>query len=188
MPSEAGDASQDQFQAQHEQSRDPMEAARGTAIQGFPTLIRLCQLGGRIVRTMNPLEIRSLTRDLGKEIAARSIRSKVALLDREIGSWTERLINPVPMPEEIHQQWPMTGMMRTICLILHATCIINLCRPMISTISEDSSEQRKNASYRRCIDAARSCINASDGLAEFVPPSHYLAFCSHFLMLSGIIL
>lgn len=188
MPSEAGDASHDQFHSHHEQPHDTMEPARATAMLGFPTLTRLCQLGGKIVRTMNPLEIRSLTRDIGKEAAARTIRSKVAVLDREIASWTDRLANALQMPEETAQQWPMTAMMRTVCLILHATCIINLCRPMISTISEDSSEQRKDASYRRCVEAARSCIYASDGLAEFVPPSHYLAFCSHFLMLSGIIL
>lgn len=39
-----------------------------------------------------------------------------------------------------------------------------------------------------CISAARSCINAAELVRELVPPSHHLAFCVHYLTLSGITL
>lgn len=39
-----------------------------------------------------------------------------------------------------------------------------------------------------CISAARSCINAAELVRELVPPSHHLAFCVHYLTLSGLTL
>jgi hypothetical protein len=39
-----------------------------------------------------------------------------------------------------------------------------------------------------CISAAKSCINAAELVRELVPPSHHLAFCVHYLTLSGLVL
>jgi hypothetical protein len=40
----------------------------------------------------------------------------------------------------------------------------------------------------QCISAARSCISAAEPVIDLVPPSHYLAFCVHYLTLSGVVL
>lgn len=40
----------------------------------------------------------------------------------------------------------------------------------------------------QCTSAARSCINAAELIRDLVPPSHYLAFCVHYLTLSGVVL
>lgn len=40
----------------------------------------------------------------------------------------------------------------------------------------------------QCVSAARSCINAAELVRDLVPPSHYLAFCVHYLTLSGVML
>ena len=40
----------------------------------------------------------------------------------------------------------------------------------------------------QCMSAARSCINAADLVRDHVPPSHYLAFCVHYITLSGVVL
>lgn len=39
-----------------------------------------------------------------------------------------------------------------------------------------------------CVSAAKSCINAAELVRELVPPSHHLAFCVHYLTLSGLVL
>lgn len=39
-----------------------------------------------------------------------------------------------------------------------------------------------------CLSAAKSCINAAELVRELVPPSHHLAFCVHYLTLSGLVL
>lgn len=40
----------------------------------------------------------------------------------------------------------------------------------------------------QCTDAARNCIDAANLVRDFVPPSHYLAFCVHYITLSGVVL
>ncbi len=50
---------------------------------------------------------------------------------------------------------------------------------MTSAISE-------HPSHIKCVNAARSCIHVAELIQERVPPSHHLAFCTHYLAMSGV--
>lgn len=56
------------------------------------------------------------------------------------------------------------------------------------SVSQNRFGLSTNNGVSHCVDAAKSCINAAELVRELVPPSHHLAFCVYYLILSGLIL
>jgi hypothetical protein len=78
--------------------------------------------------------------------------------------------------------------MRVVVFVAHAGSMLNLFRLLSGTASQAALGAQASDSITTCIDAARICINSAELIREVVAPSHLLAFCVHFLTLSGIVL
>jgi hypothetical protein len=61
-------------------------------------------------------------------------------------------------------------------------------RLLISDLIDAANPDPEDPSYKKCASAALSCIEVAELIKECVLPSHYLAFCSHYLAISGIFL
>jgi len=75
-----------------------------------------------------------------------------------------------------------------VVFMAHAGSMLNLFRLLSGTASLAALGAQANESISHCITAARSCIDSAELVREVVPPSHLLAFCVHYLTLSGIVL
>jgi hypothetical protein len=58
----------------------------------------------------------------------------------------------------------------------------------MGNVSQSMSDLNTVDPISHCVSAAKSCINAAELVRELVPPSHHLAFCVHYLTLSGLVL
>lgn len=61
-------------------------------------------------------------------------------------------------------------------------------RPFIDAGIDFSNDTISHHSGMLCTQAASSCIQTGQLIHSHVPPSHYLAFCTHELAISGILL
>ena len=191
-------------------SKDPHEVnsslspSKQSLLTGFITFSRLCQISKKIVRSMSPLEMKRIQARFGAEKARLKICKRVQRLDGELAKWLRSLPDSVafsavdPTSESPHLT------MCTISYILHAGSVINLYRqaiiscpiqflanvpsPLIRNAPDGTGMSLDQSSHLRCLDAARSCIKVAELIQERIPPSHHLAYCSHYLTLSGIIL
>ncbi|RDW74926.1 hypothetical protein BP6252_06068 [Coleophoma cylindrospora] len=156
-------------------------------MSGFIAFSRLCQISAKIVRAMNPLKSRRKRRKNTTEKA--NAQKLVDSFDLELVGWLQSI--PDSIKFSANSMDAESGPDLTWCVILyivHAGCLINLHRPLIPDMSTDASLAASHNSYAQCTQAARSCIRAAELIQERVPPSHHLAFCTHYLALSGVFL
>ncbi|KAF9883412.1 hypothetical protein FE257_003495 [Aspergillus nanangensis] len=74
--------------------------------------------------------------------------------------------------------------MSILIFTIHAGSLLNLYR----TFSNEKGLFTQLPILKKCISAARGCVNAAELVRDFVPPSHYLAFSVHCLTISGLAL
>lgn len=75
--------------------------------------------------------------------------------------------------------------LRNVCYIM---LIQKRARPFIDAGIDFSNVTISRDSSKLCTQAASSCIQTGQLIHSHVPPSHYLAFCTHELAISGILL
>lgn len=155
---------------------------------GFSALVHLSRLSGTIFREVSPLRMRYLIRTLGRKTAAQRLRETIDSLDQQLDAWTEFFPHISHETANMREQSFSDIALQMICRLLHAGCIINLWRPLLSGSMGKTTTPRGTTAYHKCLNAARECIRSSEGISEIIPSSHFLAFCAHYLMLSGIIL
>ncbi|KAH7324529.1 fungal-specific transcription factor domain-containing protein [Stachybotrys elegans] len=155
-------------------------SASNLPLSGFLAFARLCRISGRIQRLHSPSRLSSLT-DPKK---AALMEQNVAAIDTSLSEWLDSLPDEIRFsPNHVDR-----GPNLTLCVIMfiaHSGLLLNLYR----TISADPNIISADKDpISQCIGAARSCINASELVREVVPPSHHLAFCIHYLTISGLVL
>jgi len=155
---------------------------------GFAALVHLSRLSGTIFREVSPLRMRSMIKTLGRKAAAKRLRETIGSLDLQLEAWIEFFPHIPSEAVSIREQLSGDIALGMICRLLHAGCIINLWRPLLSGSLGKTTTLRGTTAYHKCLNAARGCIRSSEGISDTIPASHFLAFCAHYLMLSGIIL
>ncbi|KAH8668463.1 fungal-specific transcription factor domain-containing protein [Xylariales sp. PMI_506] len=154
-----------------------------TPMTGFLAFARLCRIGGKIQELYSPSRIRE-TAVRGK--TRRFLRS-VAALDKALNEWLVGLPDAIRFSANALDRGPNLTMC-VIMFIVHAGSLLNLYRSLMGSVGSALASINAIDPISHCISAARSCINAAELIRELVPPSHHLAFCVHYLTLSGLVL
>ncbi|CAI6014040.1 unnamed protein product [Clonostachys chloroleuca] len=150
---------------------------------GFVAFIQLCHIGGKIQKLHSPSRIREL-QDAKK---ARKFLRSVVSLQRALDRWLAGLPDDVRFSANATERGPNLTMC-VIMFIVHAGSLLNLYRSLSGSAAQATLGSHGDEAMSHCVSAARSCINAAELVRELVPPSHHLAFCVHYLTLSGLIL
>ncbi|KAJ3535848.1 hypothetical protein NM208_g2689 [Fusarium decemcellulare] len=149
----------------------------------FVAFAQLCRIGGRIQRLYSPSRIMRLRDPKNAKRFLHSVESLQKLLDK----WLADLPDDIRFSANV----PNHGPNLTMCVIIfiaHAGFLLNLYQLFSSNVSHAVLVSWGQEATSQCISAAQSCINAAELVHQVVPPSHLLAFCVHYLTLSGIVL
>ncbi|PYH91570.1 hypothetical protein BO71DRAFT_385349 [Aspergillus ellipticus CBS 707.79] len=143
---------------------------------GFLAFTRLCKIAAQIHRLHSSKPIDQHVRRM----------DDISALGAELETWLRELPNYLRSSANHSKAGPNMAMC-AIIFILHSGSVINLYRPLIAYHRETRTQVVATATTA-CISAARRCIQAAEQIRERVPPSHHLAFCMHYLTISGILL
>ncbi|KAI9148822.1 transcriptional regulatory protein [Paramyrothecium foliicola] len=154
--------------------------ASALPLSGFLAFARLCRISGKIQRLHSPSRIADSTKP---EKVAQLTRA-VAAVDKSLNDWLNDLPDEIRFSANHLDRGPNLTMC-VIMFIVHAGSLLNLYRAICA---ESNGMLIDMNPLPQCISAARSCINAAELVREVVPPSHHLAFCVHYLTLSGLML
>ncbi|KAF5007384.1 hypothetical protein FDECE_6270 [Fusarium decemcellulare] len=149
----------------------------------FVAFAQLCRIGGRIQRLYSPSGIMRLRDPKNAKRFLHSVESLQKLLDK----WLADLPDDIRFSANV----PNHGPNLTMCVIMfiaHAGFLLNLYQLFSSNVSHAVLVSWGQEATSQCISAAQSCINAAELVHQVVPPSHLLAFCVHYLTLSGLVL
>ncbi|KAH6647177.1 fungal-specific transcription factor domain-containing protein [Truncatella angustata] len=161
----------------------PQNPQASTLMTGFLAFARLCRIGGKIQQLYSPLRIRELS-DPTK--AKRYLRT-IGALDKKLNEWLASLPDDIRFSANDMDRGPNLTMC-VIMFIVHAGSLLNLYRSLMGNVNQSLPGLSTVDAVSHCISAAKSCINAAELVRELVPPSHHLAFCVHYLTLSGLVL
>jgi hypothetical protein len=169
-------------------SAHPRQPATPSPMAGFLALCSLSRIAGRIQRLHAPSRIRQLSRPQPQKHRDRFFRS-VSSLQASLERWLERLPADIRTSEggAAERRGPNLTM-RVVMFMAHAGSMLNLFRLLSGTASQATLGAQASEPISHCINAARSCIDSAELVREVVPPTHLLAFCVHYLTLSGIVL
>ncbi|KAH7145685.1 fungal-specific transcription factor domain-containing protein, partial [Dactylonectria estremocensis] len=149
-------------------------------LSGFLAFAQLCHISGKVQSLHSPSRLASL----GTPEGASRHMIYVAKLDKSLNEWLTSLPDQIRFSANTLERGPNLTMC-VILFIVHAGSLLNLYRTLARNVDPSMMDIDP---LPQCISAARSCINAAELVRELVPPSHHLAFCVHYLTLSGLTL
>ncbi|KAF2020211.1 hypothetical protein BU24DRAFT_477361 [Aaosphaeria arxii CBS 175.79] len=102
-------------------------------------------------------------------------------------------VHSIQAPSEVRDLGPRARRGRIMKLALDQERDLEDYAKELSDNLNDAFASRKNPFSQRqtitnCVTAARNCINSAILVRDFVPPSHLLALCVHYLIISGLVL
>ncbi|KAL2865543.1 transcription factor domain-containing protein [Aspergillus lucknowensis] len=171
----------------------PQDASSLTSspMRGFLAFARLCRIAAREHQFYSSHQIKERVNPPNNW--AKLLPTLDAFI-RELDDWLQHLPKEVCFSANPTQSGPNLAMC-VIVFILHSATIMNIYRPLAAHYPPPTQSPGTPASSAsladpssECINAARSCIQATELICERVPPSHHLAFCVQYLTISGILL
>ncbi|CAG9952688.1 unnamed protein product [Clonostachys rosea f. rosea IK726] len=148
-------------------------------LSGFLAFAQLCQISGKVHSLQSPTRIASLNTPRGQK----RMMALGKKLEKMLDVWLNGLPDEIRFSANNLDHSPDL----TMCIILfvvHAGSLLDLYRTFTNRKHSFSQSQ----TLKNCLSAARSCINATELVRDFVPPSHYMAFSVHYLTISGLAL
>ncbi|KAF4453502.1 Zn(II)2Cys6 transcription factor [Fusarium albosuccineum] len=182
IPQSLSDEALEAYQQDGHPPQTPQEET-SSPMMPFVAFAQLCRIGGRIQRLCSPSRIMRLRDPKNAKRFLHSVESLQKLLDK----WLADLPDDIRFSANV----PNHGPNLTMCVIMfiaHAGFLLNLYQLFSSNSSHAVLVLWGQEATSQCISAAQSCINAAELVHQVVPPSHLLAFCVHYLTLSGIVL
>ncbi|CVK95812.1 uncharacterized protein FMAN_13738 [Fusarium mangiferae] len=156
-----------------------------SALSGFLDLIGLCKVSGEVQSIQSPSEIS----ELGSKVGQKRVMDLALGQERSLDIWLKDLPEHLQSSESYFISIMSAGSKSELSvqsLIIHDGTLVALYHSRTFARRKHSFSQRQTV--ENCVTAARSCINNSRHIRDFVPPSHYLALCVHYLTISGLVL
>ncbi|EWY83518.1 hypothetical protein FOYG_13326 [Fusarium oxysporum NRRL 32931] len=150
-----------------------------SAVSGFLDLIGLCKVSGEVQSIQSPTEIR----DLGTKVGQKRVMDLALGQEKSLDIWLKDLPEHLQSSESIMSAGSKSEL-SVQSLIIHDGTLVAL----YQTFARRKHSFSQRQTVENCVTAARSCINNSRHMRDFVPPSHYLALCVNYLTISGLVL
>ncbi|ENH67190.1 Putative transcriptional regulatory protein C3C7.04 [Fusarium oxysporum f. sp. cubense race 1] len=150
-----------------------------SALSGFLDLIGLCKVSGEVQSIQSPTEIR----DLGTKVGQKRVMDLALGQEKSLDIWLKDLPEHLQSSESIMSAGSKSEL-SVQSLIIHDGTLVAL----YQTFARRKHSFSQRQTVENCVTAARSCINNSRHMRDFVPPSHYLALCVNYLTISGLVL
>ncbi|KAJ4472260.1 putative fungal-specific transcription factor [Lentinula aciculospora] len=159
-------------------SGSPMVKNNTSLMTGIIALIKLYQIGGRVLRDVYAIE--NCKDNLEPERKA-ELQRTVELLDNELTQWCDDL--PLVFKSE-----PTTNEQVSMGAVLcsHYYSVLTTLHRNMLPVKRDQPVAAKSTA--KAVSSARSCIRLAPSMKNVVPPSHHLAFFIQHLFSSAVIL
>ncbi|KAF9485389.1 hypothetical protein BDN70DRAFT_871438 [Pholiota conissans] len=155
----------------------PMSQRQPSLMSGTVALIKLYEIGGRVLRQVYALE--NCKDHLEPERKA-DLQRTVESLDTELTKWCDDLPTVFKSQSETEEQVSMGAV-----LCSHYYSILTTLHRNLLPVKRDQPVTPK--STVKAVSSARSCIRLAPSMKHVVPPSHHLAFFIQHLFSSAVI-
>lgn len=155
----------------------PMTQRQPSLMTGTIALIKLYEIGGRVLRQVYALE--NCKDHLEPERKA-DIQRLVESLDNELTKWCDDLPTVFKSQSETEEQVSMGAV-----LCSHYYSVLTTLHRNLLPVKHDQPVTAK--STIKAVSSARSCIRLAPSMKHVVPPSHHLAFFIQHLFSSAVI-
>jgi len=155
----------------------PMTQSQPSLMMGSIALIKLYEIGGRVLRQVYALE--NCKDHLEPERKA-ELQRTVESLDTELTKWCDELPVVFKSPSETGEQVSMGAV-----LCSHYYSVLTTLHRNLLPVKSDQPVTAK--STVKAVSSARSCIRLAPSMKHVVPPSHHLAFFIQHLFSSAVI-
>ena len=155
----------------------PMTQKQPSLMTGTISLIKLYEIGGRVLRQVYALE--NCKDHLEAERKA-DLQRTVESLDNELTKWCDELPAVFKSQSETEEQVSMGAV-----LCSHYYSVLTTLHRNLLPVKRDQPVTAK--STVKAVSSARSCIRLAPSMKHVVPPSHHLAFFIQHLFSSAVI-
>jgi len=155
----------------------PMTQRQPSLMTGTIALIKLYEIGGRVLRQVYALEN---CRDHLEPERKADIQRLVESLDNELTRWCDDLPAVFKSQSETEEQVSMGAV-----LCSHYYSVLTTLHRNLLPVKHDQPVTAK--STVKAVSSARSCIRLAPSMKHVVPPSHHLAFFIQHLFGSAVI-
>ncbi|KAF8164985.1 fungal-specific transcription factor domain-containing protein [Crassisporium funariophilum] len=155
----------------------PMSQRQPSLMTGSIALIKLYEIGGRVLRQVYALEN---CRDHLEPERKAELQRTVESLDTELTKWCDELPAVFKSPSETEEQVSMGAV-----LCSHYYSVLTTLHRNLLPVKRDQPVTAK--STVKAVSSARSCIRLAPSMKHVVPPSHHLAFFIQHLFSSAVI-
>ncbi|KAF8974598.1 fungal-specific transcription factor domain-containing protein [Flammula alnicola] len=155
----------------------PMSQRQPSLMTGTIALIKLYEIGGRVLRQVYALE--NCKDHLEPERKA-DLQRTVESLDTELTKWCDDLPMVFKSQSETEEQVSMGAV-----LCSHYYSVLTTLHRNLLPVKRDQPVTAK--STVKAVSSARSCIRLAPSMKHVVPPSHHLAFFIQHLFSSAVI-
>jgi hypothetical protein len=154
-----------------------MAQKQPSLMMGTVALIKLYEIGGRVLRQVYALEI---CKDHLEPERKAGLQRTVESLDAELIKWCDELPSVFKSPSETEEQVSMGAV-----LCSHYYSVLTTLHRNLLPVKADQLVTAK--STVKAVSSARSCIRLAPSMKHVVPPSHHLAFFIQHLFSSAVI-
>lgn len=155
----------------------PMSQRQPSLMAGTVALIKLYEIGGRVLRQVYALEN---CRDHLEPERKADLQRTVESLDTELTKWCDELPMVFKSQSETEEQVSMGAV-----LCSHYYSILTTLHRNLLPVKRDQPVTAK--STVKAVSSARSCIRLAPSMKHVVPASHHLAFFIQHLFSSAVI-
>jgi hypothetical protein len=150
---------------------------RPSLMTGIVALIKLYEIGGRVLRQVYSLEI---CKDHLEQDRKTMLQQTVEALDVELTKWCDELPIVFKSQSETDEQVSMGAV-----LCSHYYSMLTTLHRNLLPVKRDQPVTAKSTA--KAVSSARSCIRLAPSMKHVVPPSHHLAFFIQHLFSSAVI-
>lgn len=150
---------------------------RPSLMTGIVALIKLYEIGGRVLRQVYSLEI---CKDHLEPDRKAMLQHTVEALDVELTKWCDDLPIVFKSQSETDEQVSMGAV-----LCSHYYSMLTTLHRNLLPVKRDQPVTAKSTA--KAVSSARSCIRLAPSMKHVVPPSHHLAFFIQHLFSSAVI-
>ena len=154
-----------------------MTQRQPSLMMGSIALIKLYEIGGRVLRQVYALEN---CRDHLEPERKAELQRTVESLDTELTKWCDELPVVFKSPSETEEQVSMGAV-----LCSHYYSVLTTLHRNLLPVKPDQLVTAKSTA--KAVSSARSCIRLAPSMKHVVPPSHHLAFFIQHLFSSAVI-
>ncbi|PPQ77711.1 hypothetical protein CVT25_011146 [Psilocybe cyanescens] len=155
----------------------PMTQRQPSLMTGTVALIKLYEIGGRVLRQVYALEI---CKDHLEPERKADLQRTVESLDAELTKWCDELPPVFKSQSETEEQVSMGAV---LCSHYYSV-LTTLHRNLLPVKLEQPVTPKSTV---KAVSSARSCIRLAPSMKHVVPPSHHLAFFIQHLFSSAVI-